>query len=64
MGVWVGVWACVGGCEPASERACVCVMCNYVLLYMHTPVTCVMCALTDYKLLQITYATKLLLQII
>ena len=36
-------------------RACVCVMCNYVILYMHPPVTCVMCALTDYKLLQITY---------
>ena len=54
VGVWV--WVCMGvyGWVRASERS-VCVMCNYVILYMHTPVTCVLCALTDYKLLQIKY---------
>ena len=58
VGVWVcgcgWVWVCMGGCERANERS-VCVMCNYVILYMHKPVTCVTCALTEYKLLQITY---------
>ena len=57
VSVWVGMGVCgwVCGWVRASEQACVCVMCNYVILYMHTPLTCVMCALTDYKLLQITY---------